>query len=49
MIAIVAGTNRPGSNSRKVAQQVVEFYSEAGVVTELIDLANWGLQASWRS
>ena len=28
MITLIVGTNRPGSNSRKVAAQVEEIYAE---------------------
>ncbi len=39
MIAILVGTNRPGSNTRKVAQQVIDLYGETRVNVEVIDLA----------
>lgn len=39
MIAIIAGTNRPGSNTRKVTQQVFDLYAGAGVPAEIVDLA----------
>lgn len=44
MIAIVAGTNRPGSNTRKVAQVVAELYGQAGVAAEVVDLARLPLE-----
>lgn len=40
MIAIIAGTNRPGSNTRKVVAQVESIYKKQNTVTSLIDLAN---------
>src|SRR5262245_23280131 len=44
MIAILSGTNRPGSNTRKVAQQVIELYQEARIPFEVIDLAKLPLE-----
>lgn len=40
MIALIVGTNRPGSNTRKVAKQVEEIYAEAKVPLTVLDLAN---------
>jgi NAD(P)H-dependent FMN reductase len=39
MIAIISGTNRPESNTRKVAARVEAVYQELGVKTGLLDLA----------
>jgi len=39
MIVIISGTNRPGSNTRKVAAQVEFIYASLGVKTLLLDLA----------
>ena len=38
MIAIVSGTNRPGSNTHKVATQIEAMYRSLGVETRLLDL-----------
>lgn len=38
-IAIVAGTNRPGSATLAVARRVVDLYRAAGANPELLDLA----------
>lgn len=38
MIAVIAGTNRPDSNTLKVANQVVALLKELGVEVELLDL-----------
>lgn len=38
MITIVSGTNRPGSNTRKVAGVVEGLYRELGVPVRLLDL-----------
>jgi len=40
MIIIISGTNRPGSNTRKVAAQVEAHYQALGVITHLLDLAD---------
>ena len=40
MIVIISGTNRPGSNTRKVAAQVEANYQALGVKTHLLDLAD---------
>src|SRR5271170_1676965 len=39
MIALIIGTNRPGSNTRKVAAQLEEFYGELKVPLHVLDLA----------
>jgi chromate reductase, NAD(P)H dehydrogenase (quinone) len=39
MITIITGTNRPGSNTRKVAAHVEATYKSLGVKTQLVDLA----------
>ena len=39
MIIIISGTNRPGSNTRKVTAHVEAAYKALGVKTELLDLA----------
>ena len=39
MIVIVSGTNRPGSNTRKVTAHVEATYKSLGVQTQLLDLA----------
>jgi chromate reductase, NAD(P)H dehydrogenase (quinone) len=38
-ITILSGTNRPGSNTRKVAGRVESIYRELGVDVQLLDLA----------
>ncbi len=40
MIAILSGTNRPGSNTRKVVAHLESIYRELKVVTQLVDLAH---------
>ncbi|MES1180993.1 MAG: NAD(P)H-dependent oxidoreductase, partial [Verrucomicrobiota bacterium] len=40
MIVILSGTNRPGSNTRKVAAHVEAAYKSLGVETQLLDLAH---------
>ena len=40
MITLVVGTNRPGSNTRKVAAQVAEIYRELEVPLRVLDLAD---------
>ena len=40
MIIIISGTNRPGSNTRKVAARVEAAYKASGVETGLLDLAD---------
>jgi len=39
MIALIVGTNRPGSNTRKVARHVEEIYAELKVPLRVLDLA----------
>ena len=39
MIVIISGTNRPGSNTRKVTAHVAAVYHSLGVKTHLLDLA----------
>jgi chromate reductase, NAD(P)H dehydrogenase (quinone) len=39
MIALIVGTNRPGSNTRKVAAQLEEIYAELKVPLHVLDLA----------
>lgn len=39
MIVILSGTNRPGSNTRKVAAHIEACYQKLGVPTHLLDLA----------
>jgi chromate reductase len=39
MIVIISGTNRPGSNTRKVAAGVEALYKSLDVKTQLLDLA----------
>jgi chromate reductase len=40
MITIISGTNRPGSNTRKVTVQVEKTYAALGVPVHVLDLAN---------
>ena len=40
MITIISGTNRPGSNTRKVAEIVLDLLREGGETTTLIDLSD---------
>jgi chromate reductase, NAD(P)H dehydrogenase (quinone) len=40
MITLLIGTNRPGSNTRKVARLVEEIYAELKVPLHVLDLAN---------
>lgn len=39
MMTLLVGTNRPGSNSRKVAAQIEGLYRDLNVPLEVIDLA----------
>lgn len=39
MITLIIGTNRPGSNTRKVAASVEEIYAELKVPLHILDLA----------
>jgi chromate reductase len=38
-LTLIAGTNRPGSNTRKVTLQIQGLYQELELSTELLDLA----------
>ena len=40
MITVISGTNRPRSNTRKVAVQIGHMLSPTGEETTLIDLAD---------
>ena len=39
MLTLVSGTNRPGSNTRKVAAHVEEIYKKLGIPLAVLDLA----------
>ena len=39
MITLIVGTNRPGSNTRKIARQLEEIYAELKVPLRVLDLA----------
>lgn len=39
MIEIIAGTNRPGSNTLKVANEILSYYNELGEEARILDLA----------
>ena len=39
MITLIVGTNRPGSNTRKVARHIEEIYAELKVPLRVLDLA----------
>jgi NAD(P)H-dependent FMN reductase len=39
MLALIVGTNRPGSNTRKVAALIEGIYSSMGVTPRVLDLA----------
>jgi chromate reductase len=39
MIVILSGTNRPGSNTRKVTTRIAASYAALGVSTQILDLA----------
>ena len=39
MITLIVGTNRPSSNTRKVAAQIEEIYAELKVPVHVLDLA----------
>jgi len=39
MIVIISGTNRPGSNTRKVTAHVEKIYAAGGVQFQVLDLA----------
>lgn len=38
MITLISGTNRPGSNTRKVTALVAALYLELGIPTKIVDL-----------
>src|SRR5215211_7141320 len=40
MLTLIVGTNRPGSNTRKVARHVEEIYSGLEVPLNILDLAD---------
>jgi hypothetical protein len=40
MITLLIGTNRPGSNTRKIARQVEEIYAQLKVPLHVLDLAS---------
>src|SRR4051812_35153184 len=40
MMTLIVGTNRPASNTRKVARQIEEIYSDLKVPLNVLDLAN---------
>jgi NAD(P)H-dependent FMN reductase len=40
MLTLIVGTNRPGSNTRKVARNVEEIYATLNVPLKVLDLAN---------
>jgi len=40
MIAIISGTNRPGSNTRKITAHVAKTYADLGVPAQILDLAD---------
>jgi chromate reductase len=39
MIVLIVGTNRPGSNTRKIAAHIEKFYAELKVPLHVLDLA----------
>ncbi len=39
MMTLLIGTNRPGSNTRKVARHVEEIYAQLQVPLKVLDLA----------
>lgn len=39
MMTLLAGTNRPGSNTRRVANHIEEIYADLGVPLKTLDLA----------
>ena len=39
MMTLLVGTNRPGSNTRKIARHVEEIYAELSVPLKVLDLA----------
>ena len=40
MITLIVGTNRPGSNTRKVAKHIEDIYATLGVPLRVLDLAH---------
>lgn len=40
-MTIISGTNRPGSNSGKVARQYQQLLAQKGITTRLINLEEW--------
>lgn len=40
MIIVISGTNRPGSNTRRVVDQITELYRELKVTHQVVDLAS---------
>jgi chromate reductase, NAD(P)H dehydrogenase (quinone) len=44
MITLIVGTNRPGSNTRKVAAEIEEIYAELKVPLHVLDLATLPLE-----
>ncbi|BET67605.1 NAD(P)H-dependent oxidoreductase [Opitutales bacterium ASA1] len=40
MITLVVGTNRPNSNTAKIARSIVDIYAEHGAPLEVLDLAD---------
>ena len=40
MITLIVGTNRPGSNTRKVAAEIEAIYAELQVPLHVLDLAS---------
>ena len=40
MLTLISGTNRPGSNTRKVTAQIEEIYAGLKIPIKLLDLAN---------
>jgi len=44
MITLIAGTNRPGSNSRKVARRIQEIYAGLKVPLHVLDLTQLPLK-----
>lgn len=39
MLTLIVGTNRPGSNTRKVARNIEDLYAALGVPLKVLDLA----------
>jgi len=44
MITLIVGTNRPGSNTRKVARHLEEIYATLKVLLHVLDLAQMPLE-----